>query len=120
MGALDSVITYSADTRLFTMNAEDKALLEDAPYLYTVKSHLKDYPTYGVAVSDGTISFGNPCTSPEVEVGPNAEQDLSYDGVNSFAPDLTFEIAECAEEVVYTCRYVTGPYDGTEDLCDFV
>jgi hypothetical protein len=39
--------------------------------------------------------------------------------VNSFAPNLEFEPVECANDVVFTCRYVSGPYDGPLDLCDF-
>lgn len=65
-GLTEDTITYSADTRLFTLETGDMALLDASPYTYNVKSHLKNYPLFAVTEATGTITFSNPCTSPSV------------------------------------------------------
>lgn len=63
-GVLTQYITYDPKEKQISICAEDRTLLDNGPYAYTVTSHLMNYKAYGIASESGSISLLDQCASP--------------------------------------------------------
>lgn len=119
LGALASVVTYNMATRTFMISTDNSALLANSPYTYTVTSAFLNYPGYGQKTAQGTITLIDACLEPavfQVGIPINADSDYITPAIFTF-PTTTVVPVICLDIAVYSCTYVSGPYQGQLDLC---
>jgi hypothetical protein len=102
------------------MNIGDITDISQVTYTYSVTCELALYPGFGSVTAVGTISIVDPCVNPtSLVVGTAQYADSDYTSAAVFVFPVTQVVPQmCIIHAVYTCVYVTGPYQGLLDLCD--
>jgi hypothetical protein len=69
----------------------------------------------------GVIIIVTPCVTPSLTVGISLDINFNFNGAVTWtAPPVTVIPPTCTGMIIYSCDYVSGPYNGPYDLCNWV
>lgn len=115
-------ITYDPSSYTICINTDDMTLI-DISITYTINVVFDLYPDCNNCGSggSGTVIIISPCVNPFINVGVALNVDFDFTGPAVFTPPVVVvNPSVCQPYVIYSCAYVTGPYSGTLDLCNYV
>jgi hypothetical protein len=121
-GDLNIFIEYDVELHIIVIYCEDMSLVVTGSFTYTITVSLSMHPTCGGCWghSTGTIVILSPCIGPQLTVGLNINIDFSFNGPSSWTPPpLSVVPSVCFPHITYVCNYVSGPYTGPIDLCNW-
>lgn len=94
----------------------------DMQFSYTITAYLSLYPDCEACMvsSTGVIVLLNPCITCGLSSGIPVNIFVSYTMTITFSyPNLVVTPSPCEPQVIYTCTYFSGPYNGPIDMCEF-
>lgn len=114
-------LTYDSDAQSMTIYTEDVSLIDTGPHPYTVTASLTSNPEVSIEVT-ALITILDPCDDPfnlELTLVPDDVIQTDYSAPAEFLFPTWEVTPSICVPVVFSCRYISGPYSGSLSLCDF-
>lgn len=123
-GSLSIYISYSVTQHIIIFQCNSMAIVNQS-FSYTISVYLTEYPDCSVCAGccasvTSTIIIVSPCHTPQINVGVIVNIDFDFSGPTVWnPPPCAVTPPVCAPQIIYTCTYVSGPYTGGLDLCNY-
>jgi hypothetical protein len=121
---LNVYIQYDWDLHIIVIYSDNWGLVSTGSFTYTITVTVSGLANNcGTCVaccvsSTGTIVIVSPCVTPIIVVGVVINIDIDYMSPATFNyPPIVTTPSICINEAVFTCVYVSGPYNENLDLC---
>jgi hypothetical protein len=119
-------ITYDVDLQILIIYCTDMSLVVSGSITYTIDVTIVGYTDclcdWCCGTGTGIIIIVDPCLTCTIGTGvtTNISITITYGVTGTFyVPTLTVIPEPCVVLVVYTCAYISGPYNGSINMCSF-
>jgi hypothetical protein len=109
----------------FTIYSTNYGLAGTGPYPYTLTCDLANFSGFGTASATADVYLVDPCDSPFSLQITGTTPGITTDYDDSQVTPVTWEFPTYTVDPVvcvpnaFECKYVSGPYVGNFDMCDF-
>jgi hypothetical protein len=127
VGIYNPYITYDPTLHIIIFYCEDMSLVGQS-FTYTINVTIDINIDIDCSVcvaccgsSTGTVIVTSPCTNVDIELGIVTNIDFFYLGAVTWTPPpMVLTPAYCQGSLIFYCDYLSGPYSGPYDLCDWM